>query len=74
MARRKDTELWRMVRAELDWEPSLAEQHVELIVKDGTISLCGQVESYEQKRVAEEAVKRVSGVRAMAENLQVRRS
>ncbi|UCG88110.1 MAG: BON domain-containing protein [Gemmatimonadota bacterium] len=72
MPGREDRELLRLVRAELDWEPSLSEEQIDLAVKDGVVTLSGQVESYEQKRVVEEAVKRVSGVKAMAEELHVR--
>lgn len=60
------------VLAELDWEPKVSPDHIGVTVRDGLVTLSGHVESYWQKRAAEEAVGRVKGVRAIAELLTVR--
>jgi len=72
MANRRDVELRRRVRAELDWEPELAAQEIGLAVKDGVVTLSGLVDTYELRRVAENAAKRVSGVYVVVEELHVR--
>jgi osmotically-inducible protein OsmY len=45
---------------------------VRVIAKDGAVTLMGIVESYAEKIAAESAVKRVKGVLAIAENLEVK--
>jgi osmotically-inducible protein OsmY len=69
---RRDVELRRRVQAELDWEPDLREQEFALTVKDGVVSLWGQVEDDRQKHVAEAAAQRVSGISVVADELRVR--
>jgi len=69
---RRDVELRRRVRAELDWEPELAAQEIGLAVKDGVVTLAGLVDNTELRRVAENAAKRVSGVYVVVEELHVR--
>jgi osmotically-inducible protein OsmY len=60
------------VLAELDWEPQVNPDHIGVTVRDGLVTLSGHVDSYWQKRAAEQAVGRVNGVRAIAELLTVR--
>ncbi len=72
MVKVSDAQLHRLAQAELDWEPGLIGQKIGLLVSDGVVTLCGWVDSGEKKRVAEAAVKRVSGVLAIAEELGVR--
>lgn len=57
---------------ELDWEPSLDSTHIGVLVEKGVVTLTGYVGSYAEKRSAEAAAKRVKGVRAIAEALEVR--
>lgn len=57
---------------ELDYEPSLDASHIGVAVSDGTVSLSGFVRSYAEKCMAETVVKRIKGVRAIAEDLEVR--
>lgn len=67
-----DAELNRDVLAELKWDPSIREEEIAVAVKDGVVTLGGSVESYAQKRAAERAVERVSGVHAVAEGLEIK--
>jgi osmotically-inducible protein OsmY len=67
-----DFELQRDVLDELKWEPSVDAAHLGVAVKDGIVTLTGHVASYAQKYAAERAAKRVLGVRAVANELDVK--
>jgi osmotically-inducible protein OsmY len=67
-----DTELQRDVMNELKWEPTIKAAEIGVGVKDGVVTLSGYVDSYVKKWAAERAAARVSGVRAVAEKIQVR--
>jgi osmotically-inducible protein OsmY len=67
-----DASLKKLVEEELDWEPSVDAVGIGVGVKDGVVTLMGHVNSYAQKLAAEHAVQRVKGVRAIAEDLEVR--
>lgn len=69
---KSDTELQRDVLNELAWEPSVAPAHIGVSVKDGIVTLSGHVSSYWEKYAAERAAKRVYGVRAVANELDVK--
>ena len=60
------------VEQELAWEPKLDESHIALSVKDGAVTINGHVPTYAQKLHAVRAVERVSGVSAVADELEVR--
>ena len=66
-----DSELQREVLDELKWEPSINAAHIGVSVKDGIVTLSGHVKSYWEKYVAERAAKRVYGVRAVANEIDV---
>ena len=66
-----DSELQHDVLAELTWEPSVQAQHIGVSVKDGVVTLSGDVPTYSEKFATENAAKRVAGVRAIAEELKV---
>ena len=58
---------------ELDWEPRLGGSRLDVVVgHDGAVTLTGVVPSYAQKVAAERAVKRVRGVRAMVNDVDVK--
>lgn len=57
---------------ELEWEPSIDATHIGVDVADGIVTLTGTVPSHAAKRAAENAVKRLAGVRAVAEGLVVK--
>jgi osmotically-inducible protein OsmY len=67
-----DAELQRDVMNELKWEPTIKAAEIGVGVKDGVVTLSGYVDSYVKKWAAERAAARVSGVRAVAEGIQVR--
>lgn len=67
-----DHALKALVLAELQWEPMVDAAHIGVSVRDGLVTLSGHADSYWQKRAAEQAVARVKGVRAIAEEITVR--
>jgi osmotically-inducible protein OsmY len=67
-----DTELQQDVLDELKWEPSVNAAHIGVSVKDGVVTLTGHVSSYAEKYGAERAAKRVHGVHAVANELDVK--
>jgi len=69
---KSDSELRRDVLDELEWEPSLDARSIAVAVKDGVVTLSGTVSSYYQKWEAEKAAKRVAGVKAVANDIEVR--
>jgi osmotically-inducible protein OsmY len=69
---KSSTELQRMVLEELRWEPSLDAGEIGVSVGEGVVTLTGHVESYAEKRAAEKAAKRVTGVQGVANDLVVK--
>jgi osmotically-inducible protein OsmY len=67
----QDSDLQSAVLAELAWEPSVTAAHIGVAADQGVITLTGHVESYAQKHAAEAAARRVKGVLAVAENIEV---
>jgi VCBS repeat-containing protein len=67
-----DSSLQRDVLDELAWEPSVQAQRIGVSVRDGGVSLAGDVASYAEKFAAENAAKRVAGVQAIVEELRVK--
>ena len=69
---KNDLDLQRDVFDELKWEPAVHSTNIGVIVKDGVVTLEGVVDSYPEKWAAERAAKRVSGVKALALELEVK--
>ena len=69
---KNDSELQRDVLDELKWEPAVRVSDIGVTVKDGVVTLAGVVDSYAEKRATESAAKRVSGVKALALELEVK--
>lgn len=67
-----DAQLKRDVEAELAWEPAVNAAHVAVAVKDGVVTLAGHLETFAEKDVAERAVRRVMGVKAIAQEIDVK--
>jgi osmotically-inducible protein OsmY len=67
-----DTDLQRDVMNELKWEPSLDAAHIGVTAKHGIVTLIGYVLSYWEKHLAEKAAKRIYGVKAVANDLEVK--
>jgi osmotically-inducible protein OsmY len=68
---RTDGQLQQDVIDELHWEPSVHADHIGVEVKDGIVTLAGEVGGYMEKFAAERATQRVTGVRGVAVDLQV---
>src|SRR3984885_6860552 len=71
-AMKSDSDIKRDVEAELKWDPDIDPTDIGVAVKDGVVTLAGFVRSYTQKWQAERDVKRVSGVRGVANDIEVR--
>jgi len=67
-----DEQIQRDVLAELKWDARLRPNEIGVIVKDGVVTLTGWVDSYAKKWAAEEAAHRVRGVKAVANDIEVR--
>ena len=67
-----DLELQRDVVEELEFEPGVNAAHIGVTANKGVVTLTGFVTSYAEKLAAERAARRVKGVRAIAEEIQVR--
>jgi osmotically-inducible protein OsmY len=71
---KSDLQIKSDVTAELVWDPAVNSTSVGVAVKDGIVTLSGSVDTYMQKHAVERAVRRVSGVRGIAVDLEVRLS
>jgi osmotically-inducible protein OsmY len=67
-----NSELLADVQEELEWEPDLEADHVAVSVNDGAVTLAGYVPSYFDKTRAVAVTERVSGVKAVADEIDVR--
>ncbi|MGE4063244.1 MAG: BON domain-containing protein [Rhodospirillaceae bacterium] len=67
-----DMTLRQNVLDELVWEPSVNAADIGVTAKDGVITLFGHVSSYEEKLQAVKAARRIKGVRAIADDIEVR--
>ncbi len=68
---RTDRDLQQDVIEELQWEPRLEATHIGVAADHGVITLTGHVNSYSTRLEAERAAKRVAGVEAVANELEV---
>ena len=68
---KSDTQLQSDVMAELKWQPSVNAAHIGVAAKDNVITLTGQVAHYTEKAAAEDTVKGVYGVKAVANDIKV---
>jgi osmotically-inducible protein OsmY len=69
---RSDAEIEKNVKEELAWHPDLDVTDIAVSVKNGVVTLTGFVRSYTDKYEAEAAAKRVVGVAAVANAIEVR--
>ena len=67
-----DNQLKQDIEAELRWDPKVNAAQIGVTVDKGAVSLLGAVDTYPQKWAAEDATKRVSGVRTVAQDLTVK--
>jgi osmotically-inducible protein OsmY len=68
---KSDVEIQKNVIDQLTWEPILRGTEIAVAVKNGVVTLSGTVSNYFQKIAAERTVKKVAGVKALAENIQI---
>jgi len=67
-----DMQLKLDIEDELRWDPKVNAAHIGVAVENGVVSLLGAVDSYAEKWAAEDATKRVNGVRTVAQDLEVK--
>ena len=66
-----DERIQDRVLAELEWDPRIRSTQIGVAVKEGVVTLTGCVDSYVKKLAAERAARRVRGVRAVVNDIQV---
>ena len=66
-----DTELQKDVMSELKYDPSVKVSDIGVLAKDGTVTLNGYATSYNEKWEAVHATKRVAGVKAIADDIEI---
>jgi osmotically-inducible protein OsmY len=66
-----DAQIQKDVIDQLNWEPWLNAAEIGVAVKDGVVTLTGLVDTNTKKIGAEQAVRKIAGVRAVAEDIQV---
>jgi len=67
-----DLQLQRDVLEELKFEPSIREAEIGVAAKGGVVTLTGFVDSYAEKFSAERTAERLSGVKAVADDIKVK--
>ena len=67
-----DSELRHDVERELEWDPSIDARNIAVAAKNGVLTLTGHVPTYSDKWRAESIAKRVSGVTAIANEIEVK--
>ncbi len=67
-----DSQLQKDVMKEIEWEPRVDHARVGVAVKEGIITLSGQVPSYGERYEAVKAAKRVYGVKGVVDQLEVK--
>jgi osmotically-inducible protein OsmY len=69
---KSNLQLQQRVAEALSWEPSVDASHIGVAASDGVVTLTGQVPSFVERLEAERVAKRVAGVKAIANDLEVR--
>ncbi len=67
-----DVDLRQDIIDELDFEPSIESADIGVAVAKGIVTLTGHVPTYQQKLTVEDVVRRVKGVKGIAEEIEVR--
>jgi osmotically-inducible protein OsmY len=68
----RDKAMRDAVTQQLEWDPAVDASAVGVTAKDGSVTLTGFINTYAGKLAAERAAKRVRGVRAVANDIEVR--
>ena len=69
---RSDAQIQHDVYEHLKWDPRVNETDIGVTVKGGVVTLSGSVPLYAEKVAAEEAAKRTAGVKAVAEEIEIK--
>ncbi len=72
MKMKNNSELQADVQNAIKWEPLLNAAEIGVTAKDGVVSLTGVVDSYSKKMEVENAAKKVIGVKALVEKIEVK--
>ncbi|TYC10575.1 BON domain-containing protein [Bizionia gelidisalsuginis] len=67
-----NAELQTDVENAIKWEPLLHAAEIGVTVKDGVVTLTGEVSNYAKKMEAENAAKKVIGVKSLIEHIEVK--
>ncbi len=67
-----DKQLRQDIVEELEFEPRIDAANIGVTAKNGVVSLSGHVSSYAEKQAVCEAARRIKGVRAVADEIEVR--
>jgi VCBS repeat-containing protein len=68
----KDTRVRNAVLQQLEWDPAVDAGGIGVTARGGAVTLTGSINTYAGKLAAERAAKRVYGVRAVANDLEVK--
>lgn len=68
---KSDYQIQKDVMEELKWQAFLKASEIGVAVKNGIVTLSGHVDSYSKKLAAENAAKKIAGVKAVAEDIEV---
>jgi osmotically-inducible protein OsmY len=68
----RDLRTRKFVMQQLEWDPAIDASAIGVAARDGAVTLTGYCNSYTEKLAAERAAKRVHGVRAVANDIEVR--
>lgn len=69
---RIDADIRRDVESELKWDPSVDDRRIGVSVNNGVVTLTGDVPHYSGRWAAEDCAKRVGGVRAIANDIEIK--
>ena len=67
-----DKQIQQDVMDELEWDPEIDSSEIGVAVRNGIVTLSGQITSYAKKLAAEKAAKRIKEVKGIAEELVVK--
>jgi osmotically-inducible protein OsmY len=69
---KSDNQVQLDVANEILWDPRITSTHVQVSAKNGVVTLTGDVPHYYEKTAVEDAAQRVSGVKAVADEIDVK--
>jgi osmotically-inducible protein OsmY len=67
-----DMQLKQDIEDELRWDPKINAAQIGVTVNKGVVTLLGDVDTFAEKWAAEDATRRVGGVRTVAQDLKVK--